>query len=82
MLLGCQAAELEVKATQLREEDLQREVRGQTQLLEQRAAEVDRLNKVRREKTPFSSGRHLQEVLVKGTTQMPGMACRHCHPVP
>ena len=42
-----QAAELEVKAAQLREEDYQRELSSQGESLEQRAAELDRLGKVR-----------------------------------
>ena len=43
-----QAAELEVKAVQLREEDYRRELSSQGECLEQRAAELNRLGKVRR----------------------------------
>jgi len=45
--LVLQAAELEVKAAQLREDDYRRELSSQGECLEQRAAELDRLGKVR-----------------------------------
>lgn len=45
--LVSQAAELEVKAAQLREEDYRRELSSQGECLEQRATQMDRLGKVR-----------------------------------